>query len=151
MSKSDRIIISSEDPTGPAAAQLISELDEELLSRYPKQSVHGMKPCEAAAFVIAKIDERAVGCGALRSITPEIAEIKRMFVRSNLRGRGISRQILKKLELTAHDLGYKKIWLETGGRQPEAIGLYESSGYHRIPCYGEYSNDPHSVCFEKFL
>ena len=151
MNKQDDIVISSENPNSPDAFELIRELDEELLSRYPKQSVHGMKPSEAVTFFIARTDKRAIGCGALREISPELAEIKRMFVRSNHRGKGISKQILRKLESTAIEFGYEKIWLETGDEQPEALHLYESSGYHRIPCYGEYISDPHSICFEKIL
>ena len=45
--------------------------------------------------------------------------------------------------------GFSKVRLETGQRQPEAIGLYESSGYAIIPAFGEYVGDPFSVCFEK--
>ncbi|MBI5118853.1 GNAT family N-acetyltransferase [Candidatus Poribacteria bacterium] len=147
--KNSVIITSSEDPSSPDALALMRELDEELLNRYPAQSVHGMKPSEADVFIIARFDGLAVGCGALRRVSKEIVEIKRMFVRPTHRGRGISRQILNKLESTAGAFGYKKIWLETGDAQPEAIRLYESSGYCRIPCYGEYGHDPRSVCFGK--
>jgi putative acetyltransferase len=66
-----------------------------------------------------------------------------------MRGRGLSRQILAKLEDVALENGYNTVRLETGKRQPEAIGLYESAGYHRIPCYGQFAHQPLSVCFEK--
>ena len=151
MNKQVNIVISSEDPNSPDAAELIRELDCELLSRYPKQSVHAMKPSDAAIFIVARVDGHAVGCGALRHISPDTAELKRMFVSANHRGKGISKQILSKLESTAIEFGYEKIWLETGDEQPEAIHLYESSGYHRIPRYGEYISDPYSICFEKIL
>jgi hypothetical protein len=55
------------------------------------------------------------------------------------------------LESAAIELGYARLRLETGDRQPESIGLYESSDYYPIPRYGEYSADPHSRCFEKIL
>ncbi len=149
--RNNDITAKSEDPGSPDALGLMKELDEELLSRYPAQSVHGMKPSEAAVFIIARIDGHAVGCGALREVSKETVEIKRMFVRNLHRRKGISKKILKALESTAGEFGYKNIWLETGEAQPEAIRLYESSGYHRIPRYGEYTHDPLSVCFGKQL
>jgi len=68
-----------------------------------------------------------------------------------MRGRGIAQMALAELEKWAAELGYKKCILETGKRQPEAIRLYEKSGYKIIPNYGEYLNIENSVCFEKEL
>ena len=82
---------------------------------------------------------------------PGVGEVKRMYVEPDMRGRGLSRQILQKLEDTAREFGYTTLRLETGLKQPEAIGLYETAGYGRIPPYGHYVNSPHSVCFEKAL
>jgi GNAT superfamily N-acetyltransferase len=121
------------------------------MKRYPPESMHGLAPSEALIFLIAKNDGRAVGCGALRHISSEIAELKRLFVRPDHRGRGLSRRILAKLESAAAGFGHERIWLETGDKQPEAVGLYESSGYSRIPLFGEYVTDPHSICYEKIL
>jgi putative acetyltransferase len=80
---------------------------------------------------------------------PEGGEIKRMFVRETFRGRGYSRLILRRLEELAQSHGFRRLVLETGAAQPEAIGLYESAGYVRIPNYGHYAGNPHSVCFAK--
>ncbi len=151
MNENHDIIINPEDADSPDALELMGELDGEDLERYPAESMHGFEPSEAAIFLIARNDGRAVGCGALRHISSEIAELKRMFVRPNHRGKGLSRKILERLELAAVEFGHEKIWLETGDRQPEAVGLYESSGYRRIPLFGEYVSDPHSICFEKVL
>lgn len=147
----NNVTILPEDPGSRDALELIRELDEELLIRYPATSVHGMEPSEADTFVIARIDGHAVGCGGLRNISEETGEIKRMFVRTEHRGKGVARQILKMLESAAVEFGYEKLQLEIGDRQPESIGLYESSAYYPIPRYGEYSNDPHSRCYEKIL
>ena len=151
MNEKHDIIINPEDADSPDALELMGELDGEDLERYPAESVHGFEPCEAAIFLIARNNGRAVGCGALRHISSEIAELKRLFVRPDHRGRGLSRKILERLELAAVEFGHEKIWLETGDEQPEAVGLYESSGYRRIPLFGEYVNDPHSICYEKVL
>jgi GNAT superfamily N-acetyltransferase len=80
-----------------------------------------------------------------------VAEVKRMYVHPAHRGRGIGRAILSKLESLARLYGYTTMRLETGVRQPEAIHLYESAGFLRIPCYYPYSDSPLSVCYEKFI
>ncbi len=59
--------------------------------------------------------------------------------------------MLARLEPHAVALGYRRLQLETGHRQPEAIALYESAGYHRIPSFGQYAGDELSVCFAKDL
>jgi GNAT superfamily N-acetyltransferase len=78
-------------------------------------------------------------------------EVKRMFVEPDCRGRGIARRLLAELEECARRAGYSVARLETGVRQPEAIGLYESAGYRRIPNYGMYAGIADSACFEKSL
>jgi ribosomal protein S18 acetylase RimI-like enzyme len=80
-----------------------------------------------------------------------VGEVKRMYVAPAFRGRGIARALLRALEAAAGRLGVAVLRLETGTRQPEAIGLYEAAGYARIPAFGEYVGDPLSVCFEKRL
>jgi GNAT superfamily N-acetyltransferase len=148
--------ISIQDPTGPDAALLIEHLSMELGSRYGDNGAGAFGPHDVqvprAAFVIAYVDGRPLGCGALKpfdSETPNIAEIKRMFVEPDMRGQGFSRLILARLEQISLEFGYDTIRLETGLKQPEAIGLYERSGFSRIPCYGDYAQQTLSVCFEK--
>jgi GNAT superfamily N-acetyltransferase len=106
------------------------------------------------AFVVARLDGVAVGCGAVRALVVGpggVAEIKRMYTVPSARRRGISRALLARLEAEASGLGYRRLQLETGLRQPEAIALYESAGYHRIATYGQYEGDELSVCFAKHL
>ncbi len=74
-----------------------------------------------------------------------------MYVEPHLRRRGISRAILTELERLARECGYSVARLETGVRQPNAIRLYETSGYRRIEPFGRHRNDPLSVCFERAL
>ena len=79
------------------------------------------------------------------------AELKRMYVIPSARGRGLSRRILTALEDQAAEFGATSVVLETGDRQIAALGLYESSGYFRIPCFGAYAVSPSSVCLQKRL
>jgi putative acetyltransferase len=147
------IVIRYDRPDSTDARSLIQRLDEDLLQRYPGIAIHGLHPQNIAdpnlTFLVASVAGQAVGCGALRDLEPGVAEVKRMFVLPEFRGRGIARQILLALESAARERGYATLRLETGTRQPEAIGLYRSAGYSQIPCFGEYADDLFSICFEK--
>jgi GNAT superfamily N-acetyltransferase len=101
--------------------------------------------------VVAYEDETAVGCGAFKKYDAGAAEIKRMYVREELRGRGIAVEILTELENWAQELGFTEFVLETGLKQPEAIRLYEKSGYEIIPNYGQYEGIENSVCMRKAI
>lgn len=137
----------------PDFAALTDELDSELLVRYPAlgDSDEFSAPDDLLACVIAYVGDVPIGCGALREFEPGVGEIKRMFVVRRARGLGVARLILEALEVHARELGYSALWLGTGIRQPEAIGLYESSGYRRIGQFGEYASTDQCVCYGKYL
>jgi GNAT superfamily N-acetyltransferase len=147
--------IETVSPRSPDASELIEALDAELRERYQVTETHGLSARDLddpqTVFLVARDGGQAIACGALRRIDPGIGEVKRMFVRAEFRGRGVSRLILQALETEARKRGIVTLRLETGVRQPEAIGLYRSSGYVQIPVFGEYVGDIHSVCYEKTL
>ncbi|TDO70411.1 ribosomal protein S18 acetylase RimI-like enzyme [Flavobacterium chryseum] len=93
----------------------------------------------------------ALGCGAFREKESDSVEIKRMYVHPDHRKKGIASQVLAALELWAAELNYPYTVLETGKKQPEAIALYEKSGYEIIPNYPPYENVENSVCMKKTL
>ncbi len=151
--------VTIENPNDTLSKQLMAELTAELEGRYDGTAevdvtrmpeLHNVSS-DDVQFVIAWLDGQAVGCGAIRPIDAQATEVKRMYVRPSARGKGVSRQILTQLESLAQESGFNKTRLETGLNQPEAIGLYESAGYTRIPCYGVYAQNPESVCYEKTL
>ena len=114
----------------------------------------GAKPTadDITVFLLARdTDGTAVGCGALRQLDETSAEVKRMFVPREFRGRGVARAVLAALEAHALDRGWPSVRLETGTLQHEAIGLYESAGYVRIPNFGPYVGEPYSLCYERTL
>ena len=74
-----------------------------------------------------------------------------MFTSDSHRGKGFATQVLTELERWALELGYSKCVLETGKRLPDAVRLYEKSGYRQIPNYGQYIQMENSICFEKKL
>ncbi len=102
-------------------------------------------------FAAADDKNNAAACGALKHFDDHTAEIKRMYVKDEYRGRGLSKLILKRLEDTAVEMNYRKVILETGLKQPEAMNLYEKFGYKKIKPYGRHKDDPDSVCYEKML
>ena len=101
--------------------------------------------------LVAYENDTPVGCGAMKQFTSNVMEVKRMFILPEKREKGIASQILHELENWAAQIGYKKCVLETGKRMPEAIALYEKTGYKRIANYGKYIGVANSVCFEKEL
>lgn len=101
--------------------------------------------------VVAYENERAIGCGAFKEYVRGVAEIKRMFVRPEARGRGVAGQILAELETWAKELDFSECILETGKKQPEAIALYRKSGYEIFPSYGQYLNVENSICMKKLI
>ena len=150
-----------EDPTTSDALELVRLLSAELAARYDfvDDGSGAFTPADAqvprSAFVVVRLDGRAVGCGALRPMEEagfeDSAEIKRMYVSPEARGRRLGGAILARLEELARGFGYARAVLETGNAQPEAIRLYERSGYQRIRCYGRYVGEARSVCFAKTL
>jgi GNAT superfamily N-acetyltransferase len=102
-------------------------------------------------FLVAFEDGAPIACGGVGRLDETTGELRRMYVLPAHRGRGLGRAILEELENAARTLGYTRMRLETGNEAPEALGLYTSSGYEPIPCWGPFASDPKSRCFEKGL
>jgi GNAT superfamily N-acetyltransferase len=97
---------------------------------------------DIAVVLVARDDDGTpVGCGALRPLEPGAAELKRMYVVPAARGRGISRLLLVALEAEAAAWGWTTLRLETGTRQPAAVGLYTAAGYRPVEAFGHYVTD----------
>jgi putative acetyltransferase len=101
--------------------------------------------------VIYYEDEQPIGCGAIKQFDEHSMEVKRMFVASAGRNKGVASQMLAELEKWALELGYSRCVLETGNRQQEAVSLYHKNGYVVTPNYGQYVGVENSVCFKKEL
>jgi putative acetyltransferase len=133
---------------------LVKELDQYLASR------DGDEHAFYAQFnkidmlrhvLIAEMNSEAIACGAFKPYDEKTAEIKRMYVRPSVRGKGVATMILRELERWAREEGYLETILETGKRQPEAISLYKKNGYRVIPNFGQYEGKENSVCFIKIV
>lgn len=146
------VTVATASPTLPEAAALLAALDRFLLSLYAAEHTHLPSPRILAqpdtVFCLARVDGTAVGCGAVRFCSG-YAEVKRMYVVPPLRGRGIARIVLAWLEDQALSTGYATLRLEAGVNNTAAVRLYETSGYVRIPPFGEYAAGRVCLCYEK--
>ena len=157
MIRAAEVEIRREAIRSPVAERLICALNAELESRYPEEGANFFRlDAEEVSegrggFFVAYVGGNPVGCGAVRRIDPGLVEIKRMYVDPSARGRGVGRTILEFLEAQSRELGARRIVLETGPRQPDAIALYAHAGFVEIPLYGEYIGSLFSVCMAKDL
>lgn len=145
------------DPQGDDALALLREAAIEARALYPELfDADSPWPGNAPAaprsvYLVAYVDSLPCACGALRALSNDCAEVRRMYVLKTARRGGLARAVLQALEAEARELGYTSLRLETGMRQQPAMALYRAQGFVQIPPFGDYASDPTSVCFEKHL
>jgi GNAT superfamily N-acetyltransferase len=149
----------------PAAKALVAAAQADLVARYgsgdenPVESVEFDPP--EGCFLVAYSAGQPVACGGWRTLAhfadddggvPEdVAEIKRLYAVPEVRGTGIAAAVLKALEDSARANGMRRVVLETGVQQPEAVRFYEKQGYDRISNYGYYKDEEECVSFGRDL
>lgn len=138
----------------PDFQNLVQRLDRELWDRYEEAqaqyAVHNNIE-KNATVLVAYAGAMPVGCGCFKRYDISTAEIKRMFVDPDHRGKGIAFRIVEDLCAWAKEEGFTKVILETGIKQPEAIRLYQKSGFEVIENYPPYTDMELSVCMERKL
>lgn len=149
------LVIADHPLSDPISRQLIAELDTHLTS-FPGNNFLVLDEADVApdsgAFLVARLDGEPVGCGAIRLFDGgRSAEVKRMWVRPEVRGASIGTAVLAELERRAIALGATRLALETADHLVAAIAIYERAGFTRCPCWGEYACSDSSICFEKLL
>ncbi len=139
-------------PSEPEVQDLIIKLNTFNLSLYSPEDCHLESPEQLtknkAAMVGAYLGGRLTGMGALKQMDG-YAEVKRMFVDSEQRGKGIAEKILQALEEIAAKNGNSIVRLETGSKHTAAIKFYTRMGYYRITQFGDYPINHVSVLMEK--
>jgi putative acetyltransferase len=154
VNKRPQLSFAIEDPGTPDVVPLTQQLDGYLAELYPTANIQPVSPEELrqakVSFVTARVDGTPVACGACVD-EGDYVEVKRMYVLPACRGLGLGKQLLEALEQHVHARGGRVIRLETGTAQAEALELYERSGYHRCPPFGNHRANPHSICMEKVL
>ncbi|MFC4144896.1 GNAT family N-acetyltransferase [Micromonospora mangrovi] len=145
------MLIESRPATDPEIATLVAAQQRELRAADGGLDGQATITHDDIRYLVVVDGGRAVACGGIQALGRDTGELKRMYVRPAYRGRGIARQLLTALEELAFQRGHSVVCLETGTYLPAAIGLYTSAGYRPIPVYGEYVDNPYSVCFAKRL
>lgn len=150
-------LITREDPESHDARWCVEQYFAELDARFDDgfdaaQSISASKDelePPLGAFLVARLDGRPIGCGALKTVEPGIGSIKRMWVSTAVRGLGIGRRILHALEAQALELGFGVVRLETNEKLTEAQKLYRRNGYREVSAFND---DPYAnFWFEKDL
>jgi len=148
-------VIRMENPRDEGVRRLIAALDDYLSSLYPPESNHFLDLEQLSRpeirFFVARRGGAPLACGALRIDRSGYGEVKRMYVAPEVRGQGVGRALLARIETEAAREGLALLRLETGIRQTEAIALYRSCGYVDCGPFGEYQPDPLSRFMEKKL
>lgn len=146
--------------THPDAERLRAAQRVELDARYGSDDHEpGVVPSaeDVPVFLLARDPHgEAIVCGGLRLLDDDVlgegvAEIKRMYAAPQARGTGAATALLSALERAADELGLRRLVLETGSAQPDAVRFYEREGYAPIPLYGHYVQSDLSLCFAKAL
>jgi len=148
------ITIDVEHFDSPDAQRLRAAQRLEIDRAYGGDTEPGEKPTadSIAVFFLARDEDGTpLGCGGLRIVEDGVTEVKRMYVRPESRGAGVSTAILRRLEEAAVDLGSPALVLETGDEQKRAIGFYEREGFSRIAQFGPYVGAARSICYSKVL
>ena len=157
MSERASIEVRPEPFDSAVAQELVSGFEADIASRYPGWTPTGVGPSATAQdfqppegnFLVAYADGEPAGCAGLKRLAADTVEIKRVFVRPEARGLGVARALVDGAEDVAREAGYALIRLDTGANQPEALKLFQTSGYDPIP---DYNDNPWAAYwFEKRL
>ncbi|GMK45102.1 N-acetyltransferase [Paenibacillus glycanilyticus] len=148
------VIVQPEDPNSIDARDLMELLSDNLQSITGDSGKNSFDVTDVTVprslFVIARNQQgEPIGCGAIRPIDTNIAELKRMYAKS--KSNGVGTAILSFLEEQSLNFGYSQIWLETRLVNQKAVSFYENKGYIRIDNYGKYLNREECICLGKFL
>ncbi len=152
MTRSFEIIRTSSE--NPDFRMLINALDEDLYQRNGEAQLQYRQYNQVDRInhaVVVYVEGNPAGCGCYKRFDDQTVEMKRMFVKLEMRGKHLAVQMLKELESWAVEEGNTAAVLETGHRQVEAIRLYTVAGYSLTQNYGQYVNMEDSICFRKEL
>jgi len=139
--------------------ELLGELDAVLSGPYAADQRHALSVEQLfrpdVRFFVARPDGAAVACGGI-GFYDGYAELKRMYSRPSVRGRGVAKAILRRLEAEARAVGAGLLRIETGVHQEEALRFYEAAGFRRCGPFGPYAAIPPratelSIFYEKVV
>ena len=154
----DIVIELTKSPT-PEVLDLLGELDAALSGPYAADQRHALSVDQLfqpdIRFFLARLEGVAVACGGV-ALLDGYAEVKRMYSRSRVRGLGVAKALLRRIEAEVRNAGLSLLRLETGIHQQEALRFYEGAGFRRRAAFGSYLDLPShaietSLFYEKAL
>ena len=132
--------------------ELDKSLDEIVAGKFDRSQYSPFNQLNDIHDVIIAYDgDKPIGCASYKRYDLVIAEIKRVFIKPEFRGQGISKIMLRKLEERAKNQGYKEFILETGELLETSMKLYKSLGYVITSNYEPYIGMEDSICMKKYL
>lgn len=144
------VVIEPADPDSDEASLLLGEYMAEIVATFGYDDSHGgpvaaseLAPPNGCLLIVRDDDGTAVGIGGVRLLDPATAEIKRMYLRSSMRGRGAGWALLNALETKAIELGASRGVLDTNATLTSALALYRAAGWHEVPKYNDNSEATH--------
>lgn len=144
------------DYDDPLVQELVAQLQDEFVVRYggPDRAAvdpEDFRPPTGQFLVGFELADRPVAAGGYRRLHDATAELKRMYVPAGHRGKGYGRAMLAALEAAARAAGVRRLVLNTGVQQPEAIALYESAGWRSVAAFGHYAATPGALFYGRSL
>ena len=147
------LVIEARPYEDPDVVRMVAEVQAEYVVLYGGPDEAAVDPDEfvppRGLLMVGLLDGEPVAMGGWRRMSDTVAEIKRMYVSKPARRRGYSRRMLAEIERTAAEAGIAELILNTGPEQPEAVALYEQSGYTPIAGFGHYADHPHALFYGK--
>jgi len=159
MEKGMAVVIEQAHAPTTEIVELLGELDAVLSGPYAADQRHALSVEQLfrpdVRFFVARLDGAAVACGGI-GFYDGYAELKRMYSRPSVRGRGVAKAILRRLEAEARAVGAGLLRIETGVHQEEALRFYEAAGFRRCGPFGPYAAMPPratelSIFYEKVV
>jgi putative acetyltransferase len=144
--------IREDDLQGPEIAALLQRHLDHAAQHSPRESIHALDLDRLRApgitFWSAWADGALLGCAALRELAADHGEIKSMHTAAEHRGKGVAARLVAHLLAAARTRGYRRVSLETGTMEgfAAARALYARFGFRPCPPFGDYREDPNSVC-----
>src|SRR5262249_52402938 len=139
------IVIEPTTAPTPEVVELLTELDAVLAGPYAADQRHALSIEKLfqpdVRFFVARVDGAAVACGGV-GFYDGYAELKRMYSKPAVRGRGVAKALLRRLEAEARAAGAPLLRIETGVHQEEALRFYEGAGFRRCGAFGPYAEMP---------
>jgi len=155
VSSADEITVELVPAATDDVRALVGELDQLLSVEYTPEQRHGLALDAIFApnirFFVARLNSAAMGCGGV-AFFADFAEVKRMYVREVVLGRGVAQALLARIEEEASNAGFSLLRLETGVRQTAALRFYQRTGFHICAAFGAYATmAPQAITTSVFL